>query len=298
MIRNLLVALAGISCGAMMVGQQTHTRQGMETLTDHAPNFYEDYVEVESIGIPPDDEARGSAAAYEEAREAAYLRASRRLAQQLLGMYMDSTEKQLTARMREDRIEAVMREFRAPGGKVVQQSSLELFQKENMVRLVVRFNLSKTLPLLYETEGPRVIAAEEQLPKAPQPPAPPPAPEVPQPAPYDSLIIHVPADFEPSLVPQVLNSNGQLVYGATSVASEVIRAQCIPLHFSTTEDRATASLESHGAHRPLIVSGYLHNNSTTVLELDDQVAQQVMTENARGHFFERGRVYVVPGEKK
>jgi len=188
-----------------------------------------------------------------------------------------------------DKMNTRLRQVHVPGGQTLKESSYEAFQQGNRVHMVVRFQLSTALPMLMNELAPHLIKVESALPKAE--PAAAPAAETPA---YDGLVVRVPGTFEPSIAPKLFNGEGKLVYGSASVAAAVLMSQGIAAQFTTTEERAKASLEAHGARHPLVINGYLHTGNKDI-DLEDPVAQQVLEENARGHFLERGRVYIVVG---
>jgi hypothetical protein len=288
MYRISAVIFGFISC-MLFVAAQDAAKDNVPT---HPPNYVEGYIDVESIGIPPADQPVGSSAAYADARRAAYLLASRGLAERLVGMYMESSTSFGDSGKTEfaDKLTARLQQVHAPGGEILKQSSYDAFQQENQVDMVVRFQLSSALPMLMNELAPHLVDVESSLPKAVQPGA---IQNV-QSTPYDGLVVKVPAGFEPSITPKIFNTEGALVYGSGSVAAEVLKMQGMDAQFTTTEGRAVASLEAHGAKHPLVVSGYLHTGNKDI-DLDDADARRVMQENARGHFFERGRVFFVVG---
>jgi hypothetical protein len=287
MIRELVAAM--VVSGSILIAAQEPVA---EPPAQAPANFVEGYIDIEAIGAPPLNLPTGSSAAYADARRAAYLLASRELAERLAGMYMESTTSFSDSGAQDfvDKLKATLTKVHVPGGQTLKESSFEAFQQDNKVRLVVRFQLSTALPMLMNQLAPHLITVEGALPKA--------EPEAPatEGHAYDALVVKVPGGFEPSIAPKMYNGQGQLVYGSASVAAVALKAQGIAAQFTTTEERAKASLEAHGAKHPLVISGYLHTGNKDV-DLEEPVARQVLEENARGHFLERGRVYIVIGGK-
>jgi hypothetical protein len=253
-------------------------------------NFIDRYVDIESMGVPPDRLPVGSPAAYADAHRAAYVLAGRNLAEILSGLYIQSSTSFTDAGAHEfsDKVKAELLRTRIPGGKVIEETSMEEFKRNNRVLMTVRYPLNTALPELMRSVAPHLKEVEKTLPVAP-----PPSEPVKESAGYDGLIVTVPEGFQPSIAPKIFNSKGQLVYGANSVSMDVLVSQGVA-QFTNQSSKARAGLEAHGAKNILTVSASLHAGNKDV-DLDDMEANKILGANAQTDFLAKGRVVLVVG---
>lgn len=258
-------------------------------------NFVDRYIDIESLGVPPDRLPVGSSAAYADAHRAAYVLAGRNLAEMLAGLYLESSTSMTDSGAHEfsDRVKAELMRTRIPGGKVVEESSMEDFKKDNQVRMTVRYPFRAAIPELMRAMGPHLREVEKTLPAAPQPPVPLPTTPAPKNVAYDALIVSVPEGFQPTIAPKIFNSKGQLVYGARSISMDVLVSQGV-VQFTNQLGKARAGLEAHGAKEIFVVKGTLHSGAKDV-DIDDADANKILGANAQSNFLERGRVALVVG---
>jgi hypothetical protein len=216
--------------------------------------------------------------------------AGRNLAEILAGLYIESSTSLTDAGAHEfsDKVKAELMRTRIPGGKIVEESSMEDFKRDNHVRTTVRYPLNAALPELMRAMGPHIREVEKSLPAAPPPAAP--ARDI---AAYDGLIVSVPEGFQPTIAPKIFNSKGQLVYGANSVSMEALVSQGVA-QFTNQLGKARAGLEAHGAKAIFIVKGTLHSGDKDV-DIDEADANKVLGANAQTSFLARGRVVLVVG---
>jgi hypothetical protein len=290
MKRRLLIVAVALT-GIRMLHAQAHPANP-EQGPYYEANFVDGYIDVESVGVGPERLPRGSESAYADARRAAYVLASRELAERLAGMYLDSTTSLNDQGRTEftDQVRAELKRTKVPGGEIRRTTSEDEFHSTNRVRMLVRFELSTALPMLMNAIGPRLREVERtKLRLAPTPPRADAAI-----ANFDALIVKVPAGFKPSISPKLFNGRGELVYGSDRLAADVLISQGIAAQFTTTEARAKAALEAHGAKQPLVVSGFLHSGDKDV-DLSNSDAERILRENASGNFLEKGRVFIVIG---
>ena len=253
-------------------------------------DFVDQYIDIESMGVPPARLPVGSSAAYADAHRAAYVLAGRNLAEILAGLYIESSTSLADAGAHEfsDKVKAELMRTRIPGGKVIEESSMDDFKRDNHVRMTVRYPLSTTIPELMRAMGPHLREVEKSLPAAPSPAAP-----ARSNAAYDGLIVSVPGGFQPTIAPKIFNSKGQLVYGANSVSMDVLVSQGVA-QFTNQLGKARAGLEAHGAKEILTVSGTLHGGDKDV-DIDDADANKILGANAQTDFLAKGRVVLVVG---
>jgi hypothetical protein len=263
--------------------------QGASKQHAQGVDFIGQYIDVEAIGVPPDRLPVGGAAAYADAQRAAYVLAERNLAELLSGLYIQSSTSFSDAGARDfaDKVEADLLRTHVQGGQIVDQSSLETFKRENRVRLIVRYPLAGNIPSLMQSVGPRLRQVEKTLPAAPPPP-----PVTARPS-YDGLIVKIPDGFQPTIAPKIYNSKGQLVYGANSLAMDVLVAQGVA-QFTNQPAKAKTALEAHGAKEIITVSGTLHPGNKDV-DITDKDAATILGASAQTNFLQKGRVYIVIG---
>jgi hypothetical protein len=274
--------ITGLAAG---LSAQTHPEQSIGSV-----NFVDQYIDIESMGVPPERLPVGSSAAYADARRAAYVLAGRNLAEILAGLYIESSTSLADAGAHEfsDKVKADLMRTRIPGGKVIEESSMEDFKRDNQVRMTVRYPLSAAIPELMRAMGPHLREVEKSLPAAP-----PPAVPAMNKAAYDGLIVSVPEGFQPTIAPKIFNSKGQLVYGANSVSMDVLVSQGVA-QFTNQLGKARAGLEAHGAREILTVSGTLHGGNKDI-DIDDADASKILGANAQTDFLAKGRVVFVVG---
>jgi hypothetical protein len=253
-------------------------------------NFIGQYIDVEAIGLPPDRLAVGSASAYADAQRAAYILAERDLAGILSGLYIESSTSFQDAGAHEfvDKVKAELLRTHVPRGKVIEQTSPEDFKKTNQVRMTVRFQLSDSIPELMRTLGPHLRQVEKTLPVAVAR-----RKTATSMTAYDGLIVKVPATFRPTISPKLYNSEGELVYGANSVALDVLMIQG-GAQFTNSTSKAKAELKAHGAKNILTINGTLHPGDKDV-DIEDSDAAIVLNANARSNLLQKGRVFIVVG---
>jgi hypothetical protein len=253
-------------------------------------NFIDQYIDIESMGVPPERLPLGSSAAYADARRAAYVLAGRNLAEILAGLYIESSTSLADAGAHEfsDKVKAELMRTRIPGGKVVEESSMEDFRRDNHVRMTVRYPLSAAIPELMRAMGPHLREVEKSLPAAPPPAAP-----QKNKAAYDGLIVSVPDGFQPTIAPKIFNPKGQLVYGANSVSMDVLVSQGVA-QFTNQLGKARGGLEAHGAKEILTVSGTLHGGDKDI-DIGDADANKILGANSQTDFLAKGRVVLVVG---
>jgi hypothetical protein len=253
-------------------------------------NFIDQYIDIESMGVPPERLPAGSSAAYADARRAAYVLAGRNLAEILAGLYIESSTSLTDAGAHEfsDKVKAELMRTRIPGGKVIEESSMEDFMRANHVRMTVRYQLSAAIPELMRAMGPHLREVEKSLPAAPPTAAP-----AKKNAAYDGLIVSVPEGFQPTIAPKIFNSKGQLVYGANSVSMDVLVSQGVA-QFTNQLGKARAGLEAHGAKDIFVAKGTLHSGDKDI-DIDDADANKILGANAQTDFLAKGRVVVVVG---
>jgi len=251
-------------------------------------NFFEQYIDIEAMGVPPDRLPAGSTAAYADAQRAAYILAERNLAEILSGLYIESSTFFEDAGSHEfvDKVKAELLRTRVQGGKTIDQTSLDDFKRENRVRMTVRFSFSDSIPDLMRTVGPHLREVEKTLPAA----AAPPNPTTPVPA-YDGLIVKVPGGFRPTIAPKLYNSKGEVVYGANSLAMDVLMAQGVA-QFTNHSAKAKAGLEAHGAKNILTISGTLHSGDKDV-DIADTDAATILNASSQSNLLQKGRVFIV-----
>jgi hypothetical protein len=254
-------------------------------------NFLEQYVDIEATGVPPDRLPIGSSAAYADAHRAAYILATRNLAELLSGLYIESSTSLQDAGAHDfvDKVKADLTRTHVQGGQVVQETSLDDFKKENAVRMTVRFSLESTIPLLMHSVAPHLREVEKSLPAAPVPDKPAQAAVV-----YDGLIVKVSKSFQPTIAPKLFNSKGEVVYGANSLAMDVLVSQGVA-QFTNQSAKAKASLEDHGASNILTVQGVLHAGNKDV-DLKDGDASMILSSSTQNSFLQKGRVFIVVGD--
>jgi hypothetical protein len=273
----------------LTIGQDSQGR----TTPVGAANFVENYIDIEAVGVPPKEQDKGSSAAYADARRAAQVLAARNLAEILSGLYLQSSTSFSDQGATDfvDSVRADLIRTSVPGGKAVEETSLEEFKKENLVRLVVRFPLDETLPYVMRRIGPRLQQSEKTLAQSPEPSK----AEVKK-ASYDALIVKVPKEFKPSVGAKIFDSQNRLVYGATSVSPDVMMLQGTG-KFAADTDKAKATFEAFGAHNVLVIDGTLYATKTDA-RISDTDASMVLAANESSHFLQRAQVFFVIGSKK
>jgi len=242
------------------------------------------------MGVPPDTAPIGSTEAYADAHRAAYVLAGRNLAEILGGLYIESSTGFTDGGARNfvDQVRADLVRTPIPGGQVMEETSLEDFRKENRVTMTVRFPWDDSFKLIMLKVADRLqkVETERYIPaKLVSPPR--------EETRFDALIVRVPGEFKPNIDPKIFNEKGELVYGARSVALDILQLQGTA-QFTNNAGKAQASLEAHGARHPLIINGTLHPGNTDV-DISDSDANQVLGFNQKTNFLAKGRVFYVIG---
>jgi hypothetical protein len=258
---------------------------------DHI-DFFENIVEVEGIGVPPVKYDPNTSAAYALAREAATVVADRNVAKLLEGVYVDSTTRVVDMGAETiSRITEELKRTKIPGGQVVEETSQEEYMRTKLVRVRVRYPLADgVMPLLMNVVKDDIRKKEGALPVFK--PATPPPPALPA---YDGLIVKVPASFRPSIDPKIFTPKGEIIYGAKTVAMDVLISRGVA-QFSNNEGKAKAALENFGCQQVLTVTGSLRTASDA--EVPAEEASRILQANEKTSFLEKARVVFLVGKAK
>ena len=283
-------------CLLPLIGQQP----AKAPVSKQRVDFFENFVEVEGIGVPPSAQDPNSSAAYALAREAAMVVADRNLAKLLEGVYIDATTRVVDLGVEvSSRINEELKRTKVPGGQVMQETSQAEYAKTKLVRVIVRYPLQEAaLPLLMNVVKDDIRKKEAALPvfQPPPPPAPPPLAPASAPVPaHDGVIVRVPAGFRPSLDPKIFTPKGEIIYGARSVAMDVLISRGVA-QFTNSESKAKATLEGIGCQSVLTVAGSLRTASDAEVSFDD--ATRITQANQKTSFLEKARVVFLVGKAK
>ncbi len=255
------------------------------------PDFVNDYIDVEATAVGAKRFEAGSSVAYVNAVEAARVLAQARCAEILAGTQVEGIA--LLKDMGNEftnRVSSELKRTHVPGGKVLSKTDATEFQKTNMVTVTMRFPLHTAMQPVLKALGPALREAEAKMPAATLPAAPVEAAMTPA---SDGLIVVVPEGFKPTIAPKIFNTKDELVYGANSVAPDVLVTQGVA-QFTNNSGKAKATLESHGVKGPMVLNGFLKGD--TDVRLSEEDAAKVLGANARTNFLQKGQVVIVIGK--
>ncbi len=254
------------------------------------PDFINNYIDVDATSVGAKRFDAGSPAAYVNAVEAARVLAQARCAELLAGTQVEGVAllKDMGFEF-SNRVQSQLRRTHVPGGKILSKTDPAEFKRTNMVTVVVRFPLRDVMAPVLQALSPALLEVEGKLPRANAAP-----PIVAHLKGADGVIVHVPAGFKPTIAPRIYNAGGELVYGVSSVAPDVLLTQGVA-QFTNDRAKAQATLEARGAKGVLIINGVLKGETDVQLSPEDTA--RLLGANAKSNFLQKGRVVIVVGAK-
>jgi hypothetical protein len=291
---KMMKCIAVLTAFFLMLSALPAQEGGEQGTAKGEPDFINSHIDVEATSVGAKRFERGSEVAYVNAVEAARVLAQARCAELLAGTQVEGI-----AMLKDmgyefsNRVESQLRRTHVPGGKMLSKTELEEFRTTNMVTVVMRFPLRDAMGPVMRTLAPALREAEAKVPHAATP--------VPAPGTVfarlegaDGVIVQVPDGFKPTIAPKIYNAKGELVYGATSVAPDVLVTQGVA-QFTNNTGKAKATLESRGAKGVLVVNGVLKGDTDVQLSQED--AAKLLGANAKSNFLQKGQVVIVIGGK-
>lgn len=266
-------------------------------------NYFDNYIEVTGLGLPAKGVDAKSPQGYVTARRAAVVDANRNLAEMVSQIQIDSATLTELGQTVYDRVSQVL-QARMRGAQIVSEDPREVYFLKGMVEVKVRYPLTgsgSVLNVIMPVVGPEIRKREEALalPRYVPPPVEVPVPEPSSKTPtvpaasvpeYDGLMIRVPEGFKPSVAPKIFTGKGELVYGPSDVAMDILISRGAA-QYTNNEGKAKALLERMGAKAIIQVSAALRTDTDAEIGTDD--AAKIHQANKKSAFLNKARVVFV-----